>query len=245
MRPPFLIASLCLASAAMAQQPIIHPIHDMERPRPPVVAPGAFAPGFPAPSDAIVLIGNDLSAWEGVEGGPAAWSVGDGFVEVAPGAGNIRTRQRFGDVQLHLEWAAPAAATGSGQDRGNSGLFFMSTYEVQILDSYQSDTYPDGQAAAVYGQYPPLVNAARPPGQWQTYDAVFRRPHFDAEGTLVRPATLTLFHNGVLVQDKVALVGPTSHSARTPYAAHADALPFVLQDHGHLVRFRNMWVRNL
>ncbi len=247
--PRLLLSSLLgllTASSAMAQQPVYHLIHDMERPRPPVVTPGNGTIGMTPPSDAVVLLeGSDLGAWESADGGSARWTAGDGYVEVAPQTGAIRTKEAFGDVQLHLEWASPADAEGEGQDRGNSGLFFMSTYEVQILDSYDNDTYPDGQAASVYGQYPPLVNATRPPGAWQSYDVVFRRPHFDANGALVRPATITLFHNGVLVQDHVALVGPTSHKVRTPYEAHADALPIVLQDHGHRVRFRNVWVRRL
>jgi hypothetical protein len=151
----------------------------------------------------------------------------------------------FGDVQLHIEWATPSPARGSGQARGNSGVFLMGRYEVQVLDSYQNRTYPDGQAAAIYGQYPPLVNASRPPGEWQTYDIVFRRPRFDANGALVSPARMTVFHNGVLVQDDVELTGPSGHQSRPPYERHADRLPIRLQDHGDPVRFRYIWVREL
>jgi hypothetical protein len=171
--------------------------------------------------------------------------VRDGYVEVVPGSGSLRTRQAFGDVQLHLEWRAPADAAGRGQGRGNSGVFLMGRYEVQILDSHENPTYPDGQAAALYGQYPPLANASRPPGAWQTYDIVFRRPHFDDAGAVVRPATVTVYHNGVLVQDRVALTGPTAHEARPPYEPHASRLPLLLQEHGDAVRFRNVWIREL
>ena len=165
--------------------------------------------------------------------------------QVVKGAGSIKTTRGFGDCQLHVEWASPAPAAGSGQDRGNSGVFLMGTYEVQVLDSYDSKTYADGSAAAIYGQYPPLVNASRKPGEWQTYDIVFTAPRFDADGAVVSPAFLTVFHNGVLVQDREQLTGPTAHKARPPHKAHADRLPILLQDHSHPVRFRNIWVREL
>jgi hypothetical protein len=166
-------------------------------------------------------------------------------VEVVPGAGMIQTKRAFGDVQLHVEWQAPAPPAGEGQDRGNSGVFLMGQYEVQVLDSYNSATYPDGQAGAIYGQFPPLVNVSRPPGEWQSYDIVFHGPRFGSDGTLQRPATMTVLHNGVLVQDHMTLLGPTSNRVRLPYSAHPDRLPISLQDHGHKVRFRNIWVREL
>jgi hypothetical protein len=167
-------------------------------------------------------------------------------LEVVPRTGGIQTAQSFGDVQLHIEWAAPAEIRGEGQGRGNSGVFFGGgRYEVQVLDSYDNRTYADGQAAALYGQYPPMVNASRPPGEWQTYDIVFRGPRFDAQGNVTRPARVTVFHNGVLVQDNTELAGPTTHQARPPYQAHPERLPISLQDHGDLVRFRNIWVREL
>ena len=221
--------------------------HARDCPAPKVVDPGP-APREPAPppSDAIVLFdGRDLSRWLGQGGGPARWRVSAGYLEVAAGTGSIRTAQGFGDVQLHLEWAAPDPPRGTGQDRGNSGVFLMGRYEVQILDSRENDTYPDGQAAAVYGQYPPLVNATRRPGEWQSYDIVFRRPRFGPNGEVQRPAVLTVFHNGVLVQDGVILAGPTGHQRRPPYEAHPDRLPLGLQDHAHPVRFRNIWIRDL
>jgi len=153
--------------------------------------------------------------------------------------------RKFGDVQLHIEWAAPNPPSGEGQERGNSGVYLMSTYEVQVLDSYHNVTYPDGQAAAIYGQYPPLVNASRPPGQWQSYDIVFHAPRFDASGRLVSPARATVFHNGVLVQDNVELSGPTAHGQRPPYKPQPEKLPLSLQDHGEPVRYRNIWIREL
>jgi hypothetical protein len=225
-------------------------IHDEARPQPQVVDPrGAGAqdaPGKP-PADAIVLFdGSDLSRWRSdKDGGPARWKVADGYMEVVKGAGGIHTEQGFGDCQLHVEWATPSPAVGEGQDRGNSGVFLMGKYEVQVLDSYGNKTYPDGQAAALYGQFPPLVNASRPPGQWQSYDVVFRAPRFDAAGKLLRPARVTVLHNGVLVHDARELTGPTAHKSRPPYAVHADTLPIGLQDHDHPVRYRNIWVREL
>ena len=156
------------------------------------------------------------------------------------------TTEKFdGKFKLHVEFRVPFMPKATGQGRGNSGVYLQGRYEVQVLDSYGNDTYPDGQAAAIYGQYPPLVNASRAPGEWQSYDIIFRRPRFDASGALLAPARFTVFHNGVLVQDHVAPVGPTAHTTRPPYEAHADRLPIGLQDHGHPVRFRNIWIRDL
>jgi hypothetical protein len=225
--------------------------HDLNRPQPTIVDPGTGvppdAPGKP-PSDAVVLFGGaDLSAWKGSKGGGAApWKVENGYFEVVKGTGGIETRQSFGDVQLHIEWMAPAPAKGEGQDRGNSGVFFGGDrYEVQVLDSYGNKTYPDGQAAALYGQYPPLVNASRPPGEWQAYDIVYDAPRFDAKGKLLRAARVTVFHNGVVVQDAMEYIGPSTNRVRTPYSAHPVKLPIGLQDHNHPVRFRNVWLREL
>ncbi len=219
-------------------------VHDLERPKPRVVTPGA-QPGQ-APSDAVVLFdGRSLDEWTSRDGSPAKWVVRDGYMQTVPGAGAIVSKRVFGDVQLHAEWSTPSPAVGKGQDRGNSGIYFMDNYEVQVLDSYENETYADGQAAALYGQHPPLVNASRPPGEWQSYDVVFRRPRFSASGALVSPARMTVFHNGVLVQDNMSLVGPTSNGRRDPYVAHADKLAIRLQDHGDPVRFRNIWIREL
>jgi hypothetical protein len=215
----------------------------LKRPRPPVVQP-AGQPGG-APSDAIVLFdGSNLSAWQAPGGADAAWKVEDGHLEVVPGAGPIITRDGFGDCQLHLEWSTPPAE-GEGQGRGNSGLFFMRRYELQVLDSHDNDTYPDGQAGAAYAQQPPLVNASRPPRTWQTYDVIFRRPRFDASGGVTSPARITVLHNGVLVQDATEYSGPTTWLRRPPYETHPDALPIELQDHGNRMRFRNIWLRKL
>jgi hypothetical protein len=193
----------------------------------------------------VLFDGKDLSQWRSSDGSPARWKVKAGSMEVAPGTGAIATAQGFGDVQLHIEWATPTPGKGSDQDRGNSGVFLMGIYEVQVLDSYGNTTYPDGQAGAIYGQFPPLVNASRAPGEWQSYDIVFRRPRFRADGTLERAATLTVFHNGVLVQDHRTLTGPTAHQRRPGFSAHPERLPISLQDHGFGVRFRNIWVREL
>jgi hypothetical protein len=244
-----LVAVAAAGTGAPAQAAQEWKIHDVNRPQPPIITPGEAStqarPGQP-PSDAVVLFdGKDLSAWEGRDGGPAKWKVENGYFEVVAKTGDIRTKQAFGDCQLHVEWAAPAPPHGEDQDRGNSGVFLMSLYEIQVLDSYQNKTYPDGQAAAVYGQYPPLVNAVRPPGQWQTYDIIFHAPRFDKDGKLLRPATVTVLHNGVLVQDHVAIMGPTAHKARPPYKATPAKLPLQLQDHGHPVRYRNIWIREL
>jgi hypothetical protein len=218
-------------------------IHDMARPRPPVVTPGATV-GAP-PSDAIILFdGKDLSKWAGKGGTEPKWPIRDGYVE-SGGVGSITTRDRFGSIQLHLEFATPAEAKGNSQGRGNSGVIFMGLYEIQVLDSFNNDTYPDGQAAAIYGDWPPLANVARKPGEWQTYDIIFRRPHFDDGGKMIKRATFTVLHNGVLVQDHVEVMGVTTHVGPPYYEAHPDKLPLMLQDHGDLVRYRNVWIREL
>jgi uncharacterized membrane protein len=229
-----------------AQSPPPCAQHARDCPAPPVINAGPPGAPAPPPSDAVILFdGRSLAAWRSSDGSPARWLVRSGYMQVAAGTGGIRTVREFGDVQLHIEWASPSPARGEDQDRGNSGVFLMGQYEVQVLDSYGNHTYPDGQAAAVYGQYPPLVNASRAPGQWQSYDIVFRRPRFAEDGSLRRPATLTVFHNGVLVQDGVTLTGPTAHQSRPGYTRHPDKLPISLQDHAHPVRFRNIWLREL
>ena len=240
---------LCSSAICHAQVDPKWEIHDRNRPSPPVVTSGTAstpdAAGKP-PSDAVVLFdGKDSSHWVHKDGSPSKWTVADGYMEVAPKTGEIRTNESFGDCQLHVEFREPSPPKGEDQDRGNSGIFLMGLYEIQVLDSYENRTYADGQAAAVYGQYPPLVNASRPPGQWQTYDIVFHGPRFDTAGKLTRAARVTVFHNGVLVQDNVEISGPTAHGERPPYKAHPEKLPFALQDHGEPVRFRNLWIRNL
>ena len=218
-------------------------VHDMDRPQPAMVTPGAPV-SVPPPSDAIVLFdGSNLDEWIHRTEQPASWIIRDGYMEVRPSSGAIFTKRSFGDVQLHVEWSTPNS--GEGQDSGNSGVYLMNTYEVQVLNSHENKTYPDGQAASLYGQYPPMVNASRPAGEWQSYDIVFRRPHFDDDGNLTQPARVTVFHNSVLVQDNVVLTGPTGHRSRPPYRAHEDALPLQLQDHNEPTRYRNIWVREL
>lgn len=222
------------------------PQHSRERPLPPVVNPGPQKP-VPPTADAIVLFdGKNLDKWTSGDGVPAKWKVVNGAFEVVPKTGTLTTRDSFGDVHLHIEWRTPNPPVGKDQDRGNSGVFFGGgRYEVQVLDSYNNPTYADGSAASVYGQYPPTKNASLPPGEWQTYDIVYLRPRFDANGKLVKPCIISVTHNGVVVQDKVELVGPTANGSRPPYEAHADRLPISLQDHGHPVQFRNVWLHDL
>jgi hypothetical protein len=239
--------ALALPAGAGAQVSTKWPQHSMDRPQPPVVTPGSYVAMAP-PADAIVLFdGRSLAGWRSTDSakGAAKWKVGHGYMEVAPGTGNIATMRAFGDMQLHVEWAAPTPATGESQERGNSGVFLMGLYEVQVLDSYHNITYADGAAGSIFGQFPPLVNAARPPGEWQTYDIVFHRPRFGPGGYLVTPARVSVLWNGVVVQDDVALSGPTAFQRRPPYVKTPDALPLQLQDHNMLVRFRNIWVRPL
>lgn len=239
--------TLSMSAQAQPRNPVYWDVHDTTRTHPPVVDPGPAPDALqPPPSDATILFdGTDLDAWEHADGSSPSWTVREDYFEVDPGSGSIQTKEGFGDVQLHLEWMNPDGSEGEGQGRGNSGVFLMGRYEVQVLDSYENPTYADGQAAALYGQYPPLVNAMRPPGEWQTYDIVFRRPHFDENGGLVEPARVTVYHNGILVQDNVELTGPTAHYERPSYEEHPSALPLGLQDHSNPVRFRNVWLREL
>jgi hypothetical protein len=200
-----------------------------------------------APSDAVVLFdGKDLSNWASVNGeGPAKWEVKDGAMVVVRGAGAIRTRREFDDVQLHIEWATPAEVKGEGQGRGNSGVFLQGLYELQVLDSYNNKTYFHGQAGSIYKQYPPLVNACRKPGEWQTYDVIYHAPIFGDGGQVKKKATLTALHNGVLIQDHSEIFGSTTNEPVFPtYQKHGKG-PIILQDHGNPVRFRNVWLREL
>jgi len=225
-----------------AKQVVKYDVHDNTRPRPPVITPPERF-GQP-PSDAIVLFdGKDLSQWRG-DKGDARWKVENGYMEVNK-TGSISTRKSFGNCQLHIEWATPKVVKGSGQGRGNSGVFFMGIYELQVLDSYENDTYPDGQAASIYSQYPPLVNACRGPGQWQSYDVSFVRPIFDEAGKCIRPARITVLHNGVVVHNNVEIKGRTEHKQKARYRPHPDRGPISLQDHGNPMQFRNIWIREL
>jgi len=220
-------------------------IHDGKRPQPKVVAPAAKnAEPVPAPPDATILIGarDDLGAWQMTDGSPATWTMKAGVVET--GKGIIRTKAEFTDFQLHVEFATPTVVKGDGQGRGNSGVFLLGKFEIQVLDSYNNPTYPDGQAAAMYGQYPPLVNASRPPGEWQTYDIVFTAPRF-ANGVVAKPAIVTVLHNGIVVHNADAFWGPTAHRKIDPYTPDTAKGPIALQDHGNPVRYRNVWIRPL
>jgi hypothetical protein len=227
-----------------------HPwaVHDGNRPQPKIVAPGTFSlpdqPGRP-PSDAIILFdGTDLSKWESSKGAPAKWLVTNGVMQVVAGTGEIRTKEKFGDCQLHVEWAAPKEAKGEGQGRGNSGIFLMGMLEIQVLDSYNNVTYADGHAGAYYGINPPMANALRPPGEFQMYDIVFRRPIY-RDGKPVDAGYVTVFVNGVLVQDHAMLEGPGTHMVRTKPGPFPAKGPLSLQDHGDPMRFRNIWYREL
>jgi hypothetical protein len=211
---------------------------------PPKDEPKTIDPG-PPPSDAIVLFdGKDLSQWKSEKGGDAQWKVMDGYMQVN-NTGNIATKQEFGDCQLHVEWATPSEVKGEGQGRGNSGVFLQSRYELQVLDSYNNKTYFHGQAGSIYKEYAPLVNASRKPGEWQTYDVIYHAPHFDANGGVEKAATITVLHNGVLVQYNVEIKGHTAHAGVHKYQAHPLKQPLMLQDHHNPVRFRNIWIREL
>jgi len=258
-----LLVLSALAVAAAAQQPqytpqqinevrqkamemgLILPPHEAPKTEPPVITPGAN-PGDP-PSDAIILFdGKNLSGWKSLrDGSDAKWLVKDGYVQVQPRTGDIVTKQEWGDCQLHIEWATPAEVKGDSQGRGNSGVFLMGRYEVQVLDSYQNPTYFHGQAASIYKQHAPLVNASRKPGEWQTYDIIFSAPQFDEIGNVAKPARVTVFHNGVLVQNDVEIYGETFNDRAPQYIPHGPTGPLKLQDHGNPMRFRNIWVRKL
>jgi len=210
----------------------------IEWPEPRVVTPGE-RDSLP-PSDAVILFdGKDLSQWQN----GAAWPVADGVA--SSGKGYIVSKPKFGDCQVHIEWSAPTPPQGESQGRGNSGLFFMGTYEIQILDSYQNKTYFDGQAGAIYKQTPPMVNAMRPPGAWNAYDLFWTRPRFNDDGSLKSPAYITALHNGVLILNHFEIQGDTPYHRPPAYTQHEEKLPISLQDHGNPVRFRNIWVREV
>ncbi|MFC1652447.1 DUF1080 domain-containing protein [Planctomycetota bacterium] len=233
---------------------MVHETDPTKQPLPKIVTPGTPSCGDQvgnAPSDAVVLFdgtAESMQNWTDTKGNPTKWQYVNGVLESVNKAGFIQSKQKFGSCQFHIEWASPATVKGSGQGRGNSGVFIMSNYEVQILDSFNNETYADGQAGALYGRKKPLVNASSGPGQWQTYDILFHRPTFDKDGKLLKRATFTVFHNGVVIHDNETLWGGTdwkgSHSI-SDYQAHADELPLKLQDHDSPVKFRNIWVRSL
>jgi len=216
------------------------------QPEPRVVTPGATSSD--APSDAVVLFnGKDFSQWEkDAGGGPVEWKLEGNAMTVAGGKGGIKTKKGFGDCQLHIEWRTPKEVKGESQGRGNSGIFLMGMYELQVLDNYNNRTYSNGQAGSIYKQYMPLVNACRPPGEWQTYDIIFTAPRFNVRDSMVKaPAYITVFQNGILVQNNVAIWGPTEYIGIPKYKVHADRLPIMLQDHGNPLSYRNIWIREL
>ena len=249
----FLVAIVLGVSCFAAMQVIKYDVHDKTRENPTVIMPPRRL-GQP-PSDAIVLFdGEDTSQWvsERKGGGEVPWKIENGYMEVTSKGGGIRTKKAFGNCQLHVEWRIPEGIDPAitDQKRSNSGVFLMDRYEVQVLDSYTGDnyktnrTYADGQAAAIYGSHPPMVNACRKPGQWQTYDISFMRPIFDENGKLVRKARITLLHNGVVVHNNLEIEGTTSHKKKAAYTPHESGY-IHLQDHNNPIRFRNIWIREL
>lgn len=226
-------------------------IHDPNRPKPPVVTPGKhFSDKAEAPSDAVVLFnGKDFSKWRAGKGGDVQWKIQDDYMEVTKDV--IWTKDEFGDFQLHLEWATPSDIHGKdgkelkGQGRGNNGINIHGRYEIQVLDSYQNETYADGQASAIYGQQPPRFNASRPPGEWQTYDIFFEAPKFDEKGEVKSKAFITVLHNGVLVHHRQEILGRTNHREIGNYKGAKEKGPIQLYEHGNPVRFRNIWIRSL
>ena len=247
MMKPLLMAASLLAVAPVLAQASADPARDPARTEvwKPVPATVATPPGG-APSDAVVLFdGKDVSAWESEQGGRVPWTVADGALTVVPGSKGIRTRQKFCDIQLHVEWRSPTGTRGfDGQNRGNSGIFLQELYELQVLDSYNNPTYANGQAASIYKQAMPRVNASRAPGEWQAYDIIWKAPRFSPGGGLLSPARITVLHNGVLVQDDTVLAGKTEYIGAPSYAPHGCA-PLYLQEHDSRVSYRNIWVREL
>lgn len=218
------------------------------QPVPKVVTPGKTSAD--APSDAIVLFdGQNLNQWQTAKGGQPGWKMEDGILTVVKGSGDIVTKQSFGSCQLHIEWRAPSVIAGSSQSRGNSGIFLMGKYELQVLDSYENPTYVNGQAGSIYKQLIPLVNASRKPGEWQSYDIVFSAPKFASDGSVLEPARITVLHNGVLVQNNGVIKGSTEWIGQPKYSKHGEKEPLVIQDHGRdggqPVSFRNIWIREL
>ena len=235
-----LAASLCFWVSGQIRTP---QSTEIWKPVPPVVTPGEYtAP----PSDAIVLFdGSNLDLWQNKIGKEAGWIVENGCVTVKRGTGSILTKKTFADIQLHIEWRSPEIVVGKGQGRGNSGIFLMNHYEVQVLDSYENPTYSNGQAASIYKEHIPLVNACKKPAEWQTYDIIFTAPRFGESGRVVLPAYVTVIHNGVLVQNHVAIWGKTNFIGAHSYKPHDAKLPLSLQNHGNPVSYRNIWIREL
>ena len=246
MKYAFSLMAALLSLAACAQEAGRDPkTTEVWKITPPVVTAGKSY--GEAPSDAEILFdGKDLGQWVNAGNGKAAgWEVKDGAMTVTKGAGDIKTKKGFGDCQLHIEWRTPATVESEGQGKGNSGIFFMEKYELQVLDSYQNTTYPNGQAGSIYKQHIPLVNASRKPGEWQVYDVVFTAPRFSENGRVTVPARITVFHNGVIIQNAVDIWGPSEYIGLPVYMPHEGKGSILLQDHGNPVSYRNIWIRNL
>ena len=221
-------------------------VHDAARARPPKVTPGTPLLQEAPPSDAIVLFnGKDLSQWVDAKSGSAPrWKVANGYMEITPHGGRLASKEKFGDIQLHVEWMVPKGEKGRGQDCGNSGVEIMGRYEIQVLESYTNMTYADGQAASIYGQWPPMVNATRPEGEWNVYDILFEAPRLEG-GKVVKPAYVTVIHNGVMVHHHQQIIGRAVHRDVAKYDVHGPEEALTLQDHDHPVRYRNIWVRRI
>jgi len=241
-RISILFLTIVAASTAFAQKDPA--TTEVWKPVPPIITPGKST--NEAPSDAIILFnGSSAAAWQHEKGGEAKWTVSDNILTVKAGSGGIQTKQKFGDCQLHIEWRTPAEVKGDGQGRGNSGIFFMGRYELQVLDSYNNITYSNGQAGSIYKQHIPLVNACKPPGEWQSYDVVFTAPRFSDLGMVIEPARITVIQNGVLVQNNVTIWGSTQYIGSPTYEKHGAKESLSLQDHGNPTSFRNIWIREL
>lgn len=240
----FFVAIFVLESmtSALSQESGNPEATEVWEPEPKVVTPGS---NNSAPSDAIVLFdGMSLDPWISEKGSKAKWNIQDRAMVVARGTGNIKTKQTFGDVQLHIEWRTPAQVESEGQGRGNSGIFFQERYELQVLDSYKNRTYSNGQAGSIYKQTPPLVNASRGPGEWQTYDVIFIAPRYNEDKSLKSKGRITVFHNGVLIQNNTEIQGTTEYIGKPKIIAHGKG-SLMLQDHGNPTSFRNIWIREL
>lgn len=236
------VGFLTLASISLHAQKIKPEETEVWEPEPIVVTPGKNGV---APSDAIVLFdGKDLSSWTNTKGNAAEWEVANGTMTVVSGKGAIQTKADFGSIQLHIEWRTPAEVKGEGQGRGNSGIFLQGVYELQVLDSYNNRTYANGQAGSIYKQTPPLVNASNGPGEWQTYDVIYTAPTFNEDGSYKTNPRITVFHNGVLIQNNTMIQGTTEYIGKPKVAPPGDG-PIILQDHSNPTSFRNIWVRVL
>lgn len=237
------LIAMPLAAQVQNRESLDPKVTEVWEPKAKKITPGAMAGD--APSDAVVLFsGKDLNEWTSLDGSPAKWEVKDGSFTVVKGTGDIKTKKVFGDIQLHIEWRSPAVVESEGQGRGNSGIFLQERYELQVLDSYESQTYRNGQAGSIYKQHGPLVNATRKPGEWQAYDVIYNAPRFNESGEVIIPAYITVLHNGIVIQNHSEIRGPTEYKGLPVYIAHGKA-SLKLQDHGNPVSYRNVWVREL